>query len=212
MLDFSRFDWLSFDCYGTLIDWETGLLGYLRPLLQGKGCDISDARILALYSEFEPREQAGHYRSYREVLAGVVRAFARELRFEVSGKEADGLAESIRELAAVWRYRRRIAAAAFPLQTGRAFQYRRRPVRLHGAQAGSEVRWGGYGTAGAQLQALAQQFRGAPAAIRHSSRAAAACCREFVPRCGACAFAWDQDRVGESQAGESLRPRRSWRK
>ena len=59
MLDFSRFDWLSFDCYGTLIDWETGLLGYLRPLLQGKGCDISDARILALYSEFEPRQQAG---------------------------------------------------------------------------------------------------------------------------------------------------------
>jgi len=69
MLDFSRFDWLSFDCYGTLIDWETGLLGYLRPLLQGKGCTISDARILALYSELEPREQAGDFRSYREVMA-----------------------------------------------------------------------------------------------------------------------------------------------
>ncbi len=96
MLDFSQFDWLSFDCYGTLIDWETGLLGYLRPLLQGKGCVINDAQILALYSEFEPREQTGHYRSYCEVLAGVVRAFGRELRFEVSGEEADGLAESIR--------------------------------------------------------------------------------------------------------------------
>ena len=59
MLDFSPFDWLSFDCYGTLIDWESGLLGYLRPLLQGKGCTISDAQILALYSEFEPREEAG---------------------------------------------------------------------------------------------------------------------------------------------------------
>ena len=96
MLDFSRFEWLSFDCYGTLIDWETGLLGYLRPLLQGKGCDISDARILALYSEFEPRQQAGHYRRYREVLASVVRDFAHELHFEVSDNEADGLAESIR--------------------------------------------------------------------------------------------------------------------
>ena len=97
MLDFSRFEWLSFDCYGTLIDWETGILGYLRPLLQGKGCDISDAQILELYSEFEPREQAGHYRCYREVLASVVRDFARELRFEVSDDEADGLAESIRD-------------------------------------------------------------------------------------------------------------------
>jgi 2-haloacid dehalogenase len=97
MLDFSRFEWLSFDCYGTLIDWETGLLGYLRPLLKGKDCDISDARILALYSEFEPRQQAGHYRTYREVLTAVVRDYACELRFEVTDNEAKGLAESIRQ-------------------------------------------------------------------------------------------------------------------
>ena len=88
MLDFSRFDWLSFDCYGTLIDWEAGLLGYLRPLLHGKGCAISDARILALYSELEPREQAGDFRSYREVLAGVVHDFARELQCQVSEKRS----------------------------------------------------------------------------------------------------------------------------
>jgi 2-haloacid dehalogenase len=97
MLDFSRFEWLSFDCYGTLIDWESGLLGYLRPLLKGKGCDISGAQVLALYSEFEPRQQARHYRRYREVLASVVRDFAHEFSFEVSDNEADGLAESIRE-------------------------------------------------------------------------------------------------------------------
>ena len=96
MLDFSRFEWLSFDCYGTLIDWETGLLGYLQPLLKSRGCAISDARILALYSEFEPREQAGPYRTYRDALSSVVRDFAQELRFEVSDSEADGLAESIR--------------------------------------------------------------------------------------------------------------------
>src|SRR5271157_287516 len=97
MLDFSRFDWLSFDCYGTLIDWESGILGYLRPLLQAKGCRVSTDRILAMYSEFEPQEQAGHYRSYREALACVVRDFARELHFEVSDSEASGLAESVRE-------------------------------------------------------------------------------------------------------------------
>jgi 2-haloacid dehalogenase len=95
-IDFSGFEYLSFDCYGTLIDWETGILGYLRPLLSGKGCEVSDAKILNLYSEFEPREQAGTYRLYREVLAGVVRDFARELRLEVNDAEAHGLAESIR--------------------------------------------------------------------------------------------------------------------
>ncbi len=96
MLDLSRFEWMSFDCYGTLIDWETGLLGYLRPLFEGKGCPVGDAQILALYSEFEPRQQAGHFRRYRDVLASVVHDFGRELRCELTSKEADGLAESIR--------------------------------------------------------------------------------------------------------------------
>ncbi len=97
MLNFAQFEWLSFDFYGTLIDWESGLLGYLRPLLQQKDCAIGDAEVLSLYSEFEPREQAGEYRSYREVLASVVRNFARELRFEVTEAEAAGLADSIRD-------------------------------------------------------------------------------------------------------------------
>ena len=96
MLDFARFQWLSFDCYGTLIDWETGLLGYLRPLLKSKGHALSDAQILNLYSEFEPRAQSGPYRCYREVLAQVVGDFARQLRFSVSAADANGLAESIR--------------------------------------------------------------------------------------------------------------------
>jgi 2-haloacid dehalogenase len=96
MFDFARFEWLSFDCYGTLIDWETGLLGYLRPLLESKGHALSDAQILNLYSEFEPCAQSGPYRCYREVLAEVVRDFACRLRFSVSAADADGLAESIR--------------------------------------------------------------------------------------------------------------------
>ena len=50
-----------------------------------------------MYSEFEPREQSGEYRSYREVLASVVRDFARELRFDVTEAEAAGLADSIRD-------------------------------------------------------------------------------------------------------------------
>jgi 2-haloacid dehalogenase len=95
-LDFSGFRWLSFDCYGTLIDWEPGILGYLQPLLRRKNIVLDDAQVLNLYSEFEPREQGGEYRSYREVLAAVVRDFARELQFAASEDEAGGLAEAIR--------------------------------------------------------------------------------------------------------------------
>ena len=94
-MNWRQFDWISFDCYGTLIDWESGILGYLRPLLRSKGCHAADARILSLYSELEPREQAGPYRSYREVLASVMRGFAREFGVQLSEPEIDGLAESV---------------------------------------------------------------------------------------------------------------------
>src|SRR5215469_15565355 len=96
MIELSQFEWLSFDCYGTLINWEAGILGYIRPLLQRKGCRVSDDKILNLYSEFEPGRQQPPYRSYREVLAGVVKDFAGELRVEVTNDETRGLADSIR--------------------------------------------------------------------------------------------------------------------
>jgi len=98
MLDFSQFEYISFDCYGTLIDWESGILGYLRPLLLRKNRQVTDGEILDRYSELEPRQQQT-YRPYREVLASVVRDFAAQFNFEVNNQEAAGLAESIRH----WR-------------------------------------------------------------------------------------------------------------
>jgi len=94
-MNWRQFEWISFDCYGTLIDWESGILGYLRPLLRAKGSDVPDTRLLNLYSEFEPREQSIDYRTYREVLAGVMRAYAEELKLSLSATEAAGLADSI---------------------------------------------------------------------------------------------------------------------
>jgi len=96
MLNLAHFESLSFDCYGTLIDWESGILGYLSPWLAGKGKRASDNEILNLYSEFEPRQQLQPYRTYREVLAGVVRDFATHFGCGVTDEEAAGLADSIR--------------------------------------------------------------------------------------------------------------------
>jgi 2-haloacid dehalogenase len=96
MLNFSQFEYLSFDCYGTLIDWESGILGYLRPLLTRKGRHVSDVEILDFYSGSEPRQQQPPYRLYRDVLASVMHDFAREFRVEFSDEEAAGLADSIR--------------------------------------------------------------------------------------------------------------------
>jgi 2-haloacid dehalogenase len=95
MLDFSQFEYLSFDCYGTLVDWETGILGYVRPLLRKKGLETADAEILNAYSVCEPQRQEPPYHSYRDVLAGVMWDLAARFKCEISDPEAAGLADSI---------------------------------------------------------------------------------------------------------------------
>jgi 2-haloacid dehalogenase len=95
-VDFSPFKALTFDCYGTLIDWERGLLNAMRPVLRSHGKKLSDAEILAIYGELEPEEQ-NPYRRYREVLANVVRGFGTRLGFPVSDAEAESLPESLKD-------------------------------------------------------------------------------------------------------------------
>lgn len=68
-IDFSRFEALTFDCYGTLIDWETGLLDGLRALLGPAGAAIDHDELLETYAEFESDAERPPYRTYREVLA-----------------------------------------------------------------------------------------------------------------------------------------------
>jgi 2-haloacid dehalogenase len=94
-MDFSRFSTISFDCYGTLIEWEAGILPVLRRVLGNHGRGIPDSDILALYGEFEAEAESGAYRSYREVLQAVVRSFATRCGFEASAAEIRSLHESV---------------------------------------------------------------------------------------------------------------------
>jgi 2-haloacid dehalogenase len=73
-LSFDDFDVLTFDCYGTLIDWETGLLAALRAPLTAHGVDASDDSVLEAFARHESELEAGPYRAYREVLGGVLTA------------------------------------------------------------------------------------------------------------------------------------------
>jgi 2-haloacid dehalogenase len=73
-LDFDNFDVLTFDCYGTLIDWEAGLLAALRAPLAAHGIDAADDALLEAFARHEAEVQAGPYRSYREVLSAVLTA------------------------------------------------------------------------------------------------------------------------------------------
>jgi 2-haloacid dehalogenase len=99
MLDFSQFEILTFDCYGTLINWEEGILGCMHRILAAHGKDVDDATILQLYGDFEASAEHGEYRRYRQVLESVVRQFGEQLGFTPTDREARSLAESIK----VWK-------------------------------------------------------------------------------------------------------------
>ncbi len=96
-MDFARFKVLTFDCYGTLVDWESGLLGALRPILQKHGKGLPEAELLRIYSELEGQEEAEEYRPYRHILEKIVRCLGRRLGFSPSDQEAASLPDSIRD-------------------------------------------------------------------------------------------------------------------
>jgi len=95
MLDFSRFELLTFDCYGTLINWEAGILSALHRILSAHGKKIDDATLLTLYGDFEQRSEAGPFRSYRDVLESVVRQFGAQLGFVPTAAETRSLPDSL---------------------------------------------------------------------------------------------------------------------
>jgi 2-haloacid dehalogenase len=94
-LDYGSFDALTFDCYGTLIDWEAGLSAAFRPILDAHGLTTDDEDVLARYARFEAAAEAGPYRRYREVLATGLHGVAGELGFEPSEAEVTAFAGSV---------------------------------------------------------------------------------------------------------------------
>jgi len=99
MLDFSQFSVLSFDCYGTMIDWESGIFSALRPVLKTHKKEISDAALLELYAELEFREEQEKFQNYRDVLQAVMRGLGGRLGFKPTDAEVRSLPDSI----ANWR-------------------------------------------------------------------------------------------------------------
>jgi 2-haloacid dehalogenase len=95
MIDLSRFAVLSFDCYGTMIDWEAGIFSALRPILSAHNKRINDVTLLKMYSELELEAEQKKYVSYREVLQLVVGGFGEKLGFDPSEAEMRSLPESL---------------------------------------------------------------------------------------------------------------------
>lgn len=95
-MDFDRFEAVTFDCYGTLIDWETGILAALRPLLARTASEVDDDTLLGWYATAEAAAEIGAYRTYAEVLDEVTRSIAARLGVSLHPGEERLLAASLR--------------------------------------------------------------------------------------------------------------------
>ena len=83
--------WATFDCYGTLIDWDGGI----RDCLRGLWPEADSDRLLERYHEIEPRVQQGSAIPYRDVLAQGLRVLADEEDLPLASEDEGALAESL---------------------------------------------------------------------------------------------------------------------
>ncbi len=84
--------WASFDCYGTLVDWNAGIAAELLRLLAASGSE----RLLERYHVLEPRIQREQPQArYRDVMARVLAELAAEEGAELPASERDALARSL---------------------------------------------------------------------------------------------------------------------
>ncbi len=87
---------LSFDCYGTLIDWEAGIAAVLRRWADDHGLALSDEELLTAYSDHEARAEEEHPGDvYPLILARAMRDVGAQLGTPVSDAEAEALGSSV---------------------------------------------------------------------------------------------------------------------
>jgi 2-haloacid dehalogenase len=95
-VDLADYRALSFDCYGTLIDWEAGIAAVLGPWAREVGLDLDDERLLAAYADNEAAvERARPTAPYPEVLATAFRRAGEGLGRAVDDAWAERLGASV---------------------------------------------------------------------------------------------------------------------
>jgi 2-haloalkanoic acid dehalogenase type II len=97
-IDWRRFKALTFDCYGTLIDWEAGLVAFLRPWAARHKIGLDDEALLAAYAEAESAiQKSSPGLDYPSVLAASQRALAERFRVPPSREGENKAGLSIRD-------------------------------------------------------------------------------------------------------------------
>ena len=90
-----KYDLITFDCYGTLVDWEGGITRAFSEAAAHAGLAFDPQAVLCAHADIEPRIQAAGYQRYREVLRQTAKGIAERLGWSVSDEQAAFLADSL---------------------------------------------------------------------------------------------------------------------
>ena len=86
-MDFNQFKLISFDCYGTLVDWKTSLMDILDPFITRNKLDISKDKLFDLFLKADQKIIREDYRPYHDVLVTIMDEMGKELSIDL--RQAD---------------------------------------------------------------------------------------------------------------------------
>ena len=90
-----QYDIVTFDCYGTLVDWESGIAGAFLRAAREDGIDLDREAVLSAYARIEPVVEGERFRLYRDVLTEAAIRVAGDLGWPLAGERATFLVDSM---------------------------------------------------------------------------------------------------------------------
>src|SRR4051794_8638359 len=91
----ARYDVITFDCYGTLIDWEAGISKAFLDAATADRVTLAHDAVLRAYAEIEHQVEREGYRLYRDILRETAVRVAKSLGWRLGSERADFLAASL---------------------------------------------------------------------------------------------------------------------
>lgn len=86
---------LTFDCYGTLVDWETGIWTAFHDAAAEDGVSLQRDAVVSAYHAIEPMVESGPFRPYHDVLVETARRVAAECGWSIDRARAEFLPRSL---------------------------------------------------------------------------------------------------------------------
>ena len=201
-------NWVTTDCYGTLIDWEKGIVDACRKEAEKDGFSFEEEPFLERFFEVQAEIMAGSYELYAEVLRRTIVKVAGELGWEVEPSRAQFLPDSV----AYWLPFREANAAmdrlAKKLRGRDRLQHRRQAARHLPPPPAHRSRPRRHRPAGAQLQARSDPLQGVRPPHRRQEGLAARR-QQLHQRCRAAVLKMNVPVIWVNRHGEKLEGRKA---